>query len=315
MTAEVHRILERLNLPTAGLESAPGFANSVWMTTDLVVRINDGRFRDAFKHEADVLAHLKTILPIPNVIAVEAQDSGGEVIVLERLPGTNLEDAWPAISSGARVSIVHQLGQLVRTLHSIPLKEWMRNPVFDEAITTGDARNAYHAPPHEIDMLTATALNARPGITELLTRTHVFVQSHLELFANDEDEFRFVHVDLHFRNVMVEGETITGIIDFEGARPAPVDVELDMLARWLRQRISSEPANYHRVIPDLRDAYPALFDVPNLVNRLEVYEILWQLVQIHHWHPGAKWMNDPAANLLHVLDGSFRTSIAAILAE
>jgi hypothetical protein len=69
-----------------------------------------------------------------------------------------------------------------------------------------------------------------------------------------------------------------------------------------------------RSLAAFREGYPALFEGPNLVARLDVLEILWHLVQIHHWEPGATWTRDPAAPLRDVIDGTFAVRLRRLLA-
>ena len=42
----------------------------------------------------------------------------------------------------------------------------------------------------------------------------------------------FVHGDLTFENVLWDGDQVTALIDFEWARGAPSDLELDVLLRF-----------------------------------------------------------------------------------
>ncbi|MBC8075680.1 MAG: hypothetical protein H7Y32_06345, partial [Chloroflexales bacterium] len=51
-------VLAAHGLATAPLTPANGWSNHVWMTPTHVVRISSGRFRDAYAHEAAVLALL-----------------------------------------------------------------------------------------------------------------------------------------------------------------------------------------------------------------------------------------------------------------
>jgi len=48
--------------------------------------------------------------------------------------------------------------------------------------------------------------------------------------------------------------------------------------------------------------------------RLEVYEALWHLVQVHHWRPEYISMPDPAVALRHLLTGGFRERLDVLLA-
>ncbi|MGB3307728.1 MAG: hypothetical protein WBA63_16190 [Thermomicrobiales bacterium] len=110
---------------------------------------------------------------------------------------------------------------------------------------------------------------------------------------------------------------ITSLIDFEGSRPAAADVELDMLLRFLspsRQVGSDESSDVEGVLGWFHEGCPELFTHPQLDARLEVYEALWHLVQVHHWRPEYVSMPDPAVALRHLLTGGFRERLDALLA-
>ncbi|MEJ7838452.1 MAG: phosphotransferase [Thermomicrobiales bacterium] len=311
MQSRIRNLLETAGFASTDLEQAPGFANAVWLTPDAVIRVNEGRFRDAFRYEASVLVHLKSTFPVPEVLAVGQQDGGGEFIILRRLPGRNLEEAWPTLTASVQDDVCRQLGRHIEELHSIPAAAWMRNPWVELALDQRQLQNAYHAPPADIDWMIEAARQTRPDLTQVLEQVGSMVRNGLSLFQQPDSVF--VHADLHFRNVMVMDGQVTGLIDFEGARLAPRDTELDMLVRWLIGQRMKFGSQYDRVVPLIRNIYPALFAGDNLIQRMEIYELLWQLVQLQNWKPGATWMNDPGDHLQGVLSGRFGRDVATVL--
>jgi aminoglycoside phosphotransferase (APT) family kinase protein len=203
-----------------------------------------------------------------------------------------------------RISVLHELGRVLRDLHRIPPQEWMTNPWVQDARATGTFADGYHAPPRMYHELIASAAMQRPVILKTLEATETFIAERMAAF--DEDIDVMVHGDMHFRNVMVHAGHVVGIIDFEGSLPAPADVELDMLLRELAPPASAEATNQHAgVIGTIREAYPELFLHPALEQRIEVYEVIWQLVQLHHWRTGATWEDDPLRNLADILSGAW----------
>jgi aminoglycoside phosphotransferase len=307
MIDEIRQLLSHAGLKTDELQRAPGFANEVAMTRDHVIRLNVGRFIDAFMHEAEVLERLSGIVPVPEVVAIGERLGGGEYIILRRLPGTNLEDAWPSLDPASRTSIVAELGSILRTLHAIPLEPWMRCRWSELANESADGRNAYHAPPEIAPALIESARTIRPELGDLLNEAEQFIAERVDLYA--QDDHVFVHTDIHFRNVIVDHGRITGLIDFEGSRTVPIDIEITMLIRWILSRRDHAPGDDGTILADLNRAYPQLFAVPDLSPRLEVRELMWMLVQLHHWQTGATWMDDPAIAIREVLGGFFRSRI------
>lgn len=308
---EVKRILETRGLPNGELTLTDGFANVVVLTPSHVVRLNSGRFPQAFLHEARVLSHLPGDIPHPVAVAHGHRDAGGEYLVLERLPGDNLQAIWSTMSPGDQQQIIFDLAEITQQLHALPKADWMRNAWMDDVLVAHPWQDAYHAPPWVSLDLIESAMTARPDLKEVLGETSQFIDQRLYAFGNEVT--MFIHTDLHFRNVMVANGQITGLIDFEGSRLGPPDVELDMLLRTLVPAAPESTSQYGDAVWNFKETYPQLFEHPCLIARLEVYETLWHLVQLHHWKPGDRWTNDPAQPLNDVILGKFGVGIRHVL--
>ncbi len=311
---EVQAILEAHGLPCADLSVSDGFANLVVMTTDHVIRLNEGRFPDAFAHETTVLNHLPREIPHPVAVACGKRKSVGEFLIVERLAGENLDHAWPRLSVTNRGRVVRELGRILLSLHELPVAGWMRNSWVSAALMTGKWRDAYHAPPEHFPHLIASAAVERPDLRRLLHSVSDFMTARLHAFDDNEPNI-FVHTDLHFRNVIVDAGHVTSLIDFEGSRFGQRDIELDMLLRSIAPDDGGAASRYPGTIATLRFAHPELFSHPSLVTRLEAYEALWHLVQLHHWRAGHTWTSDPAGPLMLLTTGAFRERVAMMLDE
>lgn len=307
--SEARALLNKHGLAAGSLASASGVANDVWLTPSAVIR-----------HEARILGLLPDDIPHPAVLAHGERETGGEYLILERVPGRTLDAAWPDLDLETRRHVVRDLVGIVKRLHALSLVPAMQNPWLHDALTIPIPADAYHAPPASAPMLVSAATTARPDLADVIAKTGTFIADRM--FAFDDSPRApdvLVHADLHFRNVLVgdEGESITGLIDFEGSRPAAADIELDMLLRFLRssrQFGSNESSDYAGVLTGFHEGYPELFAHPHLEARLEVYEALWHLVQVHHWRPEYVSMPDPAIALRHLLTGGFRERVDALLA-
>ena len=67
-----------------------------------------------------------------------------------------------------------------------------------------------------------------------------FIAERLDAFSRYAEPQVLVHADAHFGNLLWHNGRISALLDFEGARPAPPDLELDTLLRFLR-----EPQLFH----------------------------------------------------------------------
>ncbi|HEU0163810.1 MAG TPA: phosphotransferase, partial [Thermomicrobiales bacterium] len=305
--AEVRTILASHGLASEQLTTATGVVNNVWLTPELVVRLNGGRFPDAFGHEARILDLLPATIPHPEAIAHGSRVEGGEYLVVTRVPGVTLDEAWPDLDPDGRQRVIHELAAIVQTLHALPVAAGMRNPWIDDALTIPIPADAYHASPLFLPVLLASARNVRPDLATTVDQVKRLTDDRLDAFGDEPDVL--VHADIHVRNILVDGEHISGLIDWEGSRPGIADNELDTLIRFLgaSRQVGSEQTNdYSGLIHWFREGYPELFAHPRLVDRLEVYEAMWHLVQIHHWRPEYVTMVDPAAAFDDLLAGAFR---------
>ena len=284
-------LLSAHGLPNDPLTSADGWSNSVLLAPAHVVRFGAGRFRDAFAHEARVLAMLPDAVPHARVID-HGKIGSREWLILERVAGEPLDHAWPEMPSQERRRAIHQLGAILRTLHQMPLPPGLANPWLEDALgTPGNPRDAYHLPPERTGWL-LTALRQDPLLdAALLDEAESFVAARLDAFAGDAHQPRvLVHADVHFANLLWDGERLSALLDFEGSRPAVADLEFDALLAFCRN-----PAAFRRgaaaLSPDdlmevpgwLAESYPVLFGHPRLADRLAVYEALWHLVQLQHF--------------------------------
>lgn len=313
LVAEAASILQFHDIDSIDLTLADGFANTVLMTPSHVIRLNTGRFPHAFAHEACVLSQLPESIPHPHVIAQGDRQTGGEFLILERLPGKNLELVWVDLSAEDQWDIGRQLGSHLRRLHELAPAAWMKNPWMEDVLATGRWRDGYHLPPSTLPLALASAAEARPELNALLDHLAGFVQDQPPRV--ETSHYGFVHSDVHLRNILVSGTRITGLIDYEGSRTGPIDMELDQLVRFMLNSEDSMETDYSPCIAGMRDTYPALFGHPQLIARLEVYEAQWHLVQLHHWRPGATWTKDPALGLEAIVEGQFARRVERLLAD
>lgn len=312
--AFAHELLRSLGLPDAPLAAADGWSNRVFLGPAHVVRLGSGRFRAAFAYEAAVLRLLPPAVPSAPVRGY-GQVGDREWLIQDRRPGLPLGRVWPDLSLAQRRAAIEQLGAMLRALHDTPLPAGFANPWLTDALMPGGRpRNAYHAPPERAGVLLA-AVGALPDADRaLVAEIDAFIAERLAAFAGDAPVL--VHADVHFANVLWESGHLTALLDFEGARPAAADLELDTLLRYCR-----EPMLFHgpgeqaslRVsnladVPDwLTSAYPELFGHPHLSERLAVYEALWHLVQTLNFPPEAQ-PPDPWGHLRALLRAGDRWS-------
>lgn len=280
------RVLADAGLHDTGrFVATPGWVNRVWVGDHLVIRLSDGQLPGSFLHEAQVVG-LLTETAVPHARCIGTGTSpDGMWHISERLPGRTLHQVWNELTPTDRREVVTSLGAAIRALHQVEVPIDFRPPWLSDALIF--ERRGGHRAPIEAGQVDQAAL--LPGAdVELIKRAQSWMSERLDLFVGNARVL--VHADLHPSNVMVDGTEISGLIDFEMARAQPADAELHRLLFWCARPqdvppVPGEPGLDARTLLDvpgwLRDAYPQLFAVPNLRERLHAYEILWELAQLH----------------------------------
>jgi aminoglycoside phosphotransferase (APT) family kinase protein len=152
---------------------------------------------------------------------------------------------------------------------------------------------------------------------DLLAAVGALIAARLRLFENDVPVL--THGDVTFNNVIWDGATAS-LIDFESAGAAPLDRELDLVLRFLEEphfvspdAVAATKALYKPVLIWLRDAYPELFAHPALIERLEIYDALWELVQLLNYLPDHP--RDTAGRLENLVLGRapWKAALAAVI--
>jgi aminoglycoside phosphotransferase (APT) family kinase protein len=220
---------------------------------------------------------------VPEVVALD--ESGAAVpaacLICRRVPGETLARVWLRAGPRQREWLLEQLAALLRALH-------------EEAFPAcGDLSGGELQPAASWSDYLQARLRRRLAIVRALPGAPAALLDAVEAHARrsttalEAGAARLVHRDLHFGNVLVEGDRITALLDFEAAVAAPPDYELDQLARFLRwpalfltELPGVEAAAFRGVWTGLRCAYPDLFQVSHLEARLAVYSLEYDLAAL-----------------------------------
>jgi aminoglycoside phosphotransferase (APT) family kinase protein len=203
--------------------------NRVWVGDELVVRLSDGQLRDSFLHEARVVGLLTgTAVPHARCIGT-GTGPDGTWYISERVPGRTLHQVWNELTPTDRREVVTALGEAIRALHRVAVPVDLKPAWLSDAVTF-EPRSTDHARIEAVWWLDELAA-VLPGMDRgLITSAHSWMSERRDLFVGDGRVL--VHADLHPSNVMVDGTTISGLIDFEVARAQPPDAELHRLLFW-----------------------------------------------------------------------------------
>lgn len=281
------QVLTSAGLPKpAQLEAASSVTNEVWMTPEVVVRINR-KATGRLHREAMLAPALPATSGYPGVVA---SGGGGNLdwLIVRRRPGAPLAHAWPTMSRAERREAVHQLAARVHHIHTTPTPFGLARLETPQLI---DASELFPLSPMEQAIDAARRVPTIPSwlLDDLAARVR-WLSSAVTAFPGD----RLIHGDLTFENVLWDGRRVTAIIDFEWARGAPADLELDVLLRmcaYPQLHVSPKYADatraedYAEIPMWFAEAYPAMFEVDRIADRLELYSLAYDLHDLLQFPP------------------------------
>ncbi|GAC1517161.1 MAG: hypothetical protein NVS1B12_01290 [Acidimicrobiales bacterium] len=281
MTAvlRVHQVVRTAGLSVAAHETPERTGhsiNEVWALGDHIIRINPVPGAHRLQDEARLLLYLPAAAHAPVPVAAGAAP-WGEWAVTMRLPGCALAQIWGALGEAGRRRAITDVGLALEALHRV---------VAPTQIPPGDPDRCPHPlPVPRILRLLADAADL-PGADRKVFGDAAERLVDLADYLDPVDT-TLIHGDLHLENVLATADgSVTGVLDFEWARPGPPDLDLDVLLQSL-----ANPSLHHDVgagerlhrgdfdaaVGWLRDAYPALFSRPHLHQRLWVYRLAYDV--------------------------------------
>lgn len=297
---EAEELLEAHGFPSEPLQSLHGWSNQVWLAPAHVVRISSGRFRESFRHEVDVLRLVKDHVPAPEAIAYGRQDDR-EWMISVRVPGESLLMRWATMDRSERHEAIRQFAAALKALHQVTLAEGFQNPWMLDAIDDpAKAADLYHAAPRHYGLTLRSLREKNLAREKLLSAADEFLAERLLLFVDDAQ--CLVHGDAHFNNVLWDGQKLT-LLDFEASFKGPRDMDLDTIIRFTRNPVqffgqgseaAIQPAEFQDVLPWLENFYPEIFETPRLQERLQVYDMMMMMHQLHHFPAGHEYDPRPA---------------------
>lgn len=248
--------------------------NEVWAAGDVIVRLNR-RMDPRLRREAMIAAALPPAVRYPDIVA-SGSDAGEDWLVLRRMAGTPLVRCWPALSPRERRRAVDQIVGALRALHRTPAPPGLPPPTESPQLVQP---GLYATEPICAALERAASLpHVDPGAMHDAMAWVKLTRDALDPF----DASTLVHGDLHFQNVLWDGEEVTALLDLEFARPAPPDLDLDVLLRFCvvpflfvpeSREHEARPEDYADVPFWVRDSYPELFAHPRTLDRLRLYAV------------------------------------------
>ena len=248
-----------------------GFTNYVYVVNDkYIIKIcNDKDNEEEFAKEVDYYnTRANEYNPKLYVSDLTKKDIQYPYEIIEKVNGVSLYNIWHTLDEEKREEIVKKICEYMKSIHTKEDSfEWAKELIdeFNRLFNKVKDLNIFK------DNQIETLLKAYERFDECLK----------------DNTFTFVHNDLHFDNIFYDGENIK-IIDFERARVAPIDFELDIIYRMIDNPQTfagydtlgfTKFKDYQTIPKYINKYYPEITNIKYLDERLWIYDLVYRL---HH---------------------------------
>lgn len=278
--------------PDQALEPVASVNNEVWMTSDVVVRVSC-RPEQRLRREAQLAQVLPNAVGYPPLVGYGGE-MGSEWLVLRRLPGLPLSRCWPTLSHGDRRTAIRALAARLKLIHTTaaPALPPLRHlPQLLDPAPSGLTAVARL-------ILALDQASRLPHVDRGLTDDLAQLVRDLAPVLDPFTSSTLIHGDLSFENLLWDPQSgrLLAVLDFEWARPAPADLDLDVLLRFCAMPDLHVPAAYaddthardYAEVPFwLAEDYPELFSSPHQLDRCRLYAVAWDVEELLAYPPTA----------------------------
>ena len=273
--------------PMVELKRTSSVNNEVWLSSDLVVRVNRTT-NSRLRREAELAEFLPPEVGYPPIVAYGG-NPGRDWLLLRRLEGRPLAHCWPDMDEQTRRTAIAELVTMLKALHHA------REPI---GLAPVDAV------PHLLDLAADPVVEPLlHGLERMRMLEHIdpaLVLEATELVEHTAQALEpyvvatLIHGDLTMENVLWHDGHVVALLDFEWSRAAPRDLELDILLRFCafpflhvaedyEHRTKAE--DWQRVPEWVADDYPELFAYPSQMERLRLYSLAFDVREILAFPP------------------------------
>lgn len=294
-----NKILAKNNLPPVQniKKSEVGFSNTVYELDDryiLKVCTDDKQNEAPFRLEAQLYDYYKDKLKVPQLIAFNDEKTliPYSFMLYHRIAGDNLYNVWHTMSVDERRDIIRQFCEMLKAINDTELTDL---PTTIELEPVESWRKVIEA---RLDKYLPIAEQMQTLSPEIISSVRQFVAQHAS--SLDEQKLALTYWDVHFDNVLVQGNQIVGLLDLERTEIASIDFVLDTAKRMVvfPKKYMSEYAEQFAKDEDYKDLlhwykefYPALFNFTSTERRLDLYSIAHDLEDLENW-PNVQQLKD-----------------------
>ena len=215
--AIAYSVLEQAKLPRSHelVRMLEGCGNHVYAAGDLMVRIGTGTDGQSFPRALAVLRAAAVNACVPKILYADTttRTLPYPVMVHARLPGRTLSGLWSSLDAVHRLAVLESLSHELVALHSIPasaaVDAGFSEPWWADSVAYIEREVTRHR-----------VLGDIPAAW--LDHMESYVAEHRDALIQSPAAC-LVHGDLTWANVLVDGDRVTGLIDFDDACAGPAE--------------------------------------------------------------------------------------------
>lgn len=227
----------------------------------------------------------QSIIGIPKIYRTGTFELENQMLyyaLIDFIPGETLYDAIDKLDAKQAKNIGKEIAHFIKRLHMIENNSYDIGhyvPIIPTHLSTW--RNGHEL---YVQFMKRKIKTIALASEELLLIETAFMQIDCLMSALDYSSGpRFLHNDLHPKNIIIHEGNLSGVIDWECAQFGESDFELTHFMHWMH--FSMNGSETFKIIVDaIIEAYQLLFNVPYLYNRLLVYQLEHEIIQII-WNP------------------------------
>lgn len=290
---EIHQILAGVNideteLPIRAIPMPDYAVNTILVINDHLVLKTSAEIGHKLVNEARAMQEIADLQVSPALLASGLWPNHPERYYLleTKLPGQTLFGLWLEIEDSARLRYLKELVAKIELYQTIPTPHYCVG-YHQTAIAhwSGSWIEGHDQYMHKL----IKSIEQRQRDSDELAlldqvKQYYSRQRHSLDFSLGK---KYSHGDLHLYNVLVDRQ-VSGIIDWEWAGLGGVEpeFELEALFRWaiypqaiaeveLEDRV--DRSTYTLVIPTILNSFSVLQQIPDLLQRLTIYQIEYEL--------------------------------------
>lgn len=245
-----------------------GFTNSVYSADDkYIIKICNNKENEAnFENEIEFYKSNTGNKYIPKMYSFYISTSNDDFSyeIIEKINGKSLYFIWHELDENKRKKVVKEIVNMMKSFHSIKGNPYDWELYINKKLER-DFKKCFD--------LKLFSESEKDLAKQILKSINGYLKS---------TDFRLVHSDIHFDNIIYCNDGHIKIIDFETSLYAPIDYELDIFLRMCNNplKYASEEAenfvkeeDYQNIEKYFKEFYPEIYEIDNFKIRHEIYNL------------------------------------------